>query len=105
MPLWIVHEIDFNLFMPEVVYIYADQLASRNQIAGIRNPSLISSIKAALKEIYSEDKYAELSLNMCQNMTLSQLKEFKTLTNSGTDANVIGAFFSKQFCEELSSEN
>jgi len=53
MPLWIVHEIDFNLFMPEVVYIYADQLASKNQIAGIRNPSLISSIKAALKEIYS----------------------------------------------------
>jgi len=52
-------------------------------------------LKSALKEIWANDKYAEMSLNMCQMMTLEQLKEFKTLTNSGTDANVIGAFFSK----------
>lgn len=24
MPLWMVHEIDFNLFMPQVVYEYAE---------------------------------------------------------------------------------
>jgi hypothetical protein len=24
MPLWMVHEIDFNLFMPQVVYDYVD---------------------------------------------------------------------------------
>jgi hypothetical protein len=62
-------------------------------------------LKSALKEIWANDKYAEMSLIMCQKMTLEQLKEFKALTNSGTDANVIGAFFSKQYCEELNREN
>lgn len=38
-------------------------------------------------------------------MTLSQVQALKAFTQSGTDANVIGACFSKQFCEELSSEN
>lgn len=102
MHLWAVHVIDFTNFMPEVVLQYAEQLSENNQIAGISNPTLIIQIKSALSSIWSKDKYYEMNFSLCQKMTLEQLKEFKALTNSGTDANVIGAFFQKQFCEELS---
>lgn len=37
-------------------------------------------------------------------MSLEQLRQLKGFTQGGTDASVVGAFFSKNFCEELSKE-
>ena len=37
-------------------------------------------------------------------MSLEQLRQLKGYTQGGTDSSVVGAFFSKNYCEELSKE-
>jgi len=55
---------------------------------------------------YQKDSsYWNLDKQICDKMTLEQLKELKGFSNSRTDPNIIGSSFTKEFCEELSPEN
>ncbi len=52
------------------------------------------------------NEYADsLSANLCEKMSLEQLQQLKGSTQGYTDKNIIGHCFTKEYREELSSEN
>jgi hypothetical protein len=99
------HVVDFSIFHPEAVMQFAEAAAQQDQVAGIVNASFLTQVKAAMAYRKKQNDYNTLDLNLCNKMSLEQLKQLKGFSQGWTDANIVGACFSKQYCLELSQEN
>jgi hypothetical protein len=64
----------------------------------------LTAIKKAIEARKKENGNFEISRDVCDKMSLEQLRQLKAYTQGGTDPNVVGAFFSKNYCDELSQE-
>lgn len=81
MPHYLAHTVDFSLFHEEAVMNFAESMAQYNQVAGIVNSTFLAQIKAAMVARKKKNEYCEsLSLELCNKLSLEQLKELKGST-------------------------
>lgn len=105
MPTYLIHSIDFTKFNEVAVYQYAlNVLVGNREVSGIQNPSFLKQLKASISKYKTDNKSFEISISLCNAMTIEQLESLKSFTQGGTDPNVIGCLFSKRRCEQLSKE-
>jgi len=64
----------------------------------------LAAIKKGMEARKKENSDFVISREICDMMSLEQLVQLKGFTQGGTDSNVVGAHFSKNFCDELSKE-
>ena len=101
MPSYLVHEVDFSKFTANAVYNFADNLAQRNDIAGIQSSSFIAKLKKAIEQHQKDSEYYRIDQKLCKAMTIQQLTNFK----SCDDSNVITALFKKKYYSNIAKEN
>jgi len=74
------------------------ELARADQLAGIKSESLFKQFKLAMAEKQKESSYWKIDKEICEKMTLAQLKQLTGFSNSRTDPNIIGSSFTKEYC-------
>jgi hypothetical protein len=98
--------------LPEAVYLFAINFcrSKRNVIASIQNKTFFEAIKNWIEILRTKEveefKYFTLDESLVRSFTIQQMDMLSALDKwFPTDDNFIGAYFEKQFSEELSSEN